>query len=79
MEPSLARLDQLMHIAHRMRIIALESALGGMALSALGMAFAASGHLSPVAGAVTQEAIDLFAVLNALRVSMSFGKLQDFE
>jgi cation transport ATPase len=32
------------------------------------MAFAASGVLPPVAGAVTQEVIDLIAVLNALRM-----------
>jgi cation transport ATPase len=33
------------------------------------MLVAASGHLSPVAGALTQELIDVLAVLNALRAA----------
>lgn len=49
-----------------MRTIALQSAVGGMALSVIGIGFAAAGYLPPVAGAITQEAIDLAAVLNAL-------------
>ncbi len=59
-----------MHISRRMRIIALQSAVGGMALSVIGMAFAVTGHLTPVAGAVTQEVIDVLAVLNALRAAL---------
>jgi cation transport ATPase len=50
-----------------------------MALSIGGMLIAASGHLSPVAGALTQEAIDLLAVLNALRAAMLPQSLTDFE
>jgi cation transport ATPase len=57
------------HISRRMRAIALQSALGGMALSVAGMLIAVSGHLSPVAGALTQEMIDVLAVLNALRAA----------
>ena len=38
-----------------------------MARSVIGMLFAATGHLSPVSGAITQEVIDILAVLNALR------------
>jgi hypothetical protein len=38
-----------------------------MVLSLAGMMFAATGHLSPVAGAISQEIIDVLAVLNALR------------
>ena len=53
-----------------MRFIALQSAMGGMALSVLGMGFAATGHLSPVSGAITQEVIDVLAVLNALRAAL---------
>jgi cation transport ATPase len=52
-----------------MRTIALQSAVGGMALSVIGMAFAASGYLSPVSGAIAQEVIDVLAVLNALRAA----------
>jgi cation transport ATPase len=58
-----------MHISARMRRIALQSAVGGMALSVIGMGFAATGHLSPVNGALTQEVIDVLAVLNALRAA----------
>ncbi len=35
----------------------------------IGMGFAATGYLSPVAGSITQEVIDVFAVLNALRAA----------
>jgi len=78
MEPSLTKVDELIHIAHRMRSIALQSAVGGILLSSVGMLFAAAGYLPPVAGALTQEAIDLAAVLNALRVSLPFKELADF-
>jgi hypothetical protein len=40
-----------------------------MLLSAGGMMFAAAGFLAPVAGAITQEIIDVVAVLNALRAA----------
>ena len=69
MDNSLTKVDEFMHISRRMRIIALQSAIGGMVLSMLGMGFAATGHLSPVAGAITQEVIDILAVLNALRAA----------
>ena len=62
----------------RMRAIALQSALGGMALSVIGMGFAAAGYLPPVAGAIAQEIIDLLAVLNALRVAMPPRTLTDY-
>jgi len=52
-----------------MRSIAVQSAIGGTALSVIGMVFAATGHLTPVAGAITQEVIDVLAVLNALRAA----------
>jgi P-type E1-E2 ATPase len=42
---SLGKVDELIHISHRMRSIALQSALGGMAASVLGMIAAALGHL----------------------------------
>ncbi len=69
MDSSLEKVDEFMHISRRMRSIALQSAVGGMALSVIGMAFAATGHLSPVDGAISQEAIDVLAVLNALRAA----------
>jgi heavy metal translocating P-type ATPase len=67
MENSLKKVDEFMHISRRMRSLALQSAVGGMLLSFAGMMFAAAGYLTPVAGAVSQEIIDVLAVLNALR------------
>lgn len=69
MDNSLKKVDEFMHISHRMRVIALQSAVGGMALSVIGMGFAVAGHLSPVNGAIAQEVIDVLAVLNALRAA----------
>ena len=69
MDNSLEKVDEFMHISRRMRVIALQSAVGGMALSVVGMVFAATGHLNPVSGAIAQEVIDILAVLNALRAA----------
>jgi len=74
----LAKVDELMHIGRRMRRIALQSALGGMTLSLIGMAAAAAGYLPPIAGAIAQEVIDLAAVLNAVRVALPEQELTDF-
>jgi heavy metal translocating P-type ATPase len=54
-------------IAQRTRRIALESVLVGMGLSLLAMGFAAAGFITPVDGALLQEAIDVLVILNALR------------
>ena len=78
MDSSLRKLDELMHISRRMRRIALQSAVGGMVLSVVGMVFAALGYLPPVAGAITQEVIDVVAVLNALRVALPPKSLTDY-
>jgi len=78
MDTSLKRVDELFHIARRMRRIALQSAVGGMALSVVGMLIAFGGSLPPVGGAIFQEIIDLVAVLNALRASVPGGKLSDY-
>jgi cation transport ATPase len=61
-----------------MRKIALQSAVGGMILSLIGMVFAGLGYLTPVAGAIVQEVIDIFAVLNALRAAIAPKNLSDF-
>ena len=78
LETSLARVDELIHIARRMRRFALQSAIGGMAFSILGMIAAAFGYLPPIGGAVAQEIIDLAAVLNAVRVALPTHSLTDF-
>ncbi len=64
------RLDGLadaVTIARRTRRIAWQSAVTGIGLSAVAMVFAALGHLTPVAGAIVQEVIDLAVIANALR------------
>ena len=73
LEPSLRKVDQFLHISSHMRRVALQSAVGGMVLSVGGMCMAATGFLTPVAGALLQEFIDLWAVGNALRAA-SLGK-----
>jgi P-type E1-E2 ATPase len=78
LDSSLQRVDELLHIGRRMRTIALQSAVGGMALSVVGMLFAAAGYLPPVAGALVQEGIDVLAVLNAMRVAIKPKVLTDY-
>jgi heavy metal translocating P-type ATPase len=63
----LDRLADAMMIAQRAGRIARESVLVGIGLSVFGMALAAAGLLLPVAGAITQELIDLLVIANALR------------
>ena len=79
LDPSLLRVDQLLHIGRRMRTIALQSAGFGMAASLVGMAAAAIGWLPPLAGAIAQEGVDLFAVLNAVRAALPGRSLADYE
>jgi P-type E1-E2 ATPase len=78
MDSSLEKVDEFMHISGRMRRIVLQTAIGGMALSVVGMALASGGLLSPVAGALSQEIIDVFAVFNALRAAIRPKELTDF-
>ena len=78
LEPALEKIDELMHIGRRLRRIALQSALGGMAASVLGMIAAALGYLPPIGGAIGQEFIDLLAVLNAVRVALPTRELRDY-
>jgi P-type E1-E2 ATPase len=63
----LDRLVPAMKIARRSRLIALESVYAGIGVSVAGMIAAALGHISPVQGALIQEAIDIIVILNALR------------
>ena len=75
---SLSKVDELIHVSHRMRSIALQSAVGGMVASVVGMTAAALGYLPPLEGAILQEIIDLAAVVNAVRVALPTGDLVDF-
>jgi heavy metal translocating P-type ATPase len=78
MDTSLQTVDALFHIGGRLRSIALQSAVGGMGLSVIGMLFAAGGYLPPVAGAIAQEVIDVLAVANALRAAWPPKALSDY-
>lgn len=54
-------------IAKHTKKIAFQSVFAGLGLSVLAMIAAAFGYLSPVQGALLQEAIDVAVILNALR------------
>jgi P-type E1-E2 ATPase len=61
------RVATAIHVGRRALHIARQSVLVGMGLSTVAMAIAAAGYLTPVAGALLQEGIDLAVILNALR------------
>ena len=64
------RLDRIpiaVQAAQWSRQIAFQSVYAGIGLSVVGMIVAALGYLTPVQGALIQEAIDVAVVLNALR------------
>lgn len=61
------RVAMALRIGRRSLGIARQSVLAGMALSFAAMIAAALGHLTPVAGALLQEGIDVAVILNALR------------
>lgn len=63
----LDRVSKAVVIARRARSIAIQSITVGIGLSGIAMIAAAFGYLTPVAGALTQEAIDVAVILNALR------------
>jgi hypothetical protein len=63
----LDRVSDAVAIARRARGIAMQSIVAGMALSGGAMLLAAFGWLTPVPAALTQEAIDVAVILNALR------------
>lgn len=64
-----SRIPEAVRIGRRSLSIARQSIGVGLGLSLVGMAFAAAGQLTPVAGAIIQEAIDVAVILNALRAA----------
>ena len=62
------RVPRAVHLGRRVMRIALQGIWVGMGLSAIAMIFAAFGFISPVAGAILQEGIDVIVILNALRI-----------
>ncbi len=77
LDNKLTKVDEFLHIGRRMKSIALQCALGGMALSVVAMILSAFGYLNPVSGAIVQEAIDVLAVLNAMRAAWPPKNLSD--
>ena len=58
---------EAIQIGRRSLAIARQSMIAGIGLSLIAMAFAAAGMITPVAGALLQEAIDVGVIVNALR------------
>lgn len=79
LENTLVKVDELLHISAKLRQVAVQSAVGGMLLSFLGMGIAAAGYLTPVQGAILQEVIDVLAILNALRLTWQPGVNADIK
>lgn len=77
LDNKLTKVDEFLHIGRRMKSIAMQSALGGMALSVVAMSLSAFGYLTPVSGAIVQEGIDVLAVLNAMRAAWPPKNLSD--
>ena len=63
----LDRLPEALRISRRTRRIAVQSAAAGMGLSLAAMIVAVFGYLTPLAGAILQEVIDVLVIANALR------------
>jgi P-type E1-E2 ATPase len=61
------KIRDIIHIARKSYRTARESMLIGIGLSVAGMVLAFFGFLSPVEGAILQEIIDAFVIVNALR------------
>lgn len=72
----LDRVSDAVVIAKRARGIAVQSIVAGMAMSGVAMSFAAIGWLPPIAGALTQEVIDVAVIINALRALTSGRKFR---
>jgi len=68
-----SRVAEAVRIGRRSMRIARQSIGVGIGLSLVGMVLAAMGYLTPIAGALAQEAIDVAVILNALRASFDEG------
>jgi len=59
LESNLLKVDELIHISIFTRKIILQSAIGGMIFSIIGMILASFGWVSPSQGAIAQQIIDV--------------------
>ncbi len=67
MRDRIDRVVEAIQIGRRSLRIARQSMIAGIGLSLVAMAFAAAGVITPVVGALLQEAIDVAVIANALR------------
>jgi len=70
----LDRIGDAIAISRRSRRVAEQSVIIGMGLASGAMLLGAFGLLVPIAGAIVQEAIDVIAILNALRALRGDGQ-----
>jgi heavy metal translocating P-type ATPase len=61
------RVATVIRLGRQVMRVALQGIWIGMGLSAIAMLFAAFGYITPAAGAILQEGIDVIVILNALR------------
>ena len=73
MTDDISRVARAVEIGRRTLRIALQSIWIGIALSVVLMGIAAFGYIPAIAGAATQEVVDLITILNALRARSAGG------
>ncbi|MBI2463022.1 MAG: cadmium-translocating P-type ATPase [Candidatus Spechtbacteria bacterium] len=61
------RVSEAFEIARSSYGVALQSIVGGIGLSTIGMVLAFFGYIPPVTGAILQEVIDVVVIVNSLR------------
>lgn len=79
LESNLLKVDELIHISIFTRKIILQSAIGGMLFSVVGMILASFGLISPSEGAIAQQIIDAIAIVNALRLTITKNVVSDIK
>lgn len=67
LSPDILRVVRAVRLGRHVMRVALQGIWIGMGLSVIAMVFAAFGFISPAAGALLQEGIDIIVILNALR------------
>jgi cation transport ATPase len=67
---NILRVVTAVHLGRHVMRIARQGIWIGMGLSVVAMLFATFGFITPAAGAILQEGIDVLVILNALRVTL---------
>ena len=65
------RVAVAIRIGRRATVVARQSIMAGLGLSAIAMVAASLGYIPPTVGAVLQEMIDVAVIANALRASQN--------